>query len=121
VLGGLIVDFFINQELALMLEWSGRGTEIVIEALSFNPWDFYFLFAALLGAYSIHRLALIEETGEVGQRMVIDEVLMATRQTVRNLSSIAGLRALTEFPIELLRRELRKRKRRKAPPTPPPK
>ncbi len=134
VLGGLTVDFFINQELALMLEWSGRGADFVIEALSVKHWDFFFLFATLLGAYSIHRLALVEETGEVGERMVIDEVLMATRQTVRNLSSIAGLRALTEFPIELLRRELRKRKRRKpspktaaagpsrrnAPPTPPP-
>lgn len=117
VLGGLTVDFFISQELSLMVEWSGRGTDVVIEALNFRHWDFFFLFAALLGAYSIHRLAMVEETGEVEERIVIDEILIATRQSVKNLSSVAGLRALTEFPIELLRRELRKRKRkrRKAP------
>jgi len=113
VLGGLTVDFFINQELSLMVEWSGRGTDVVIEALNFKHWDFFFLFAALLGAYSIHRLAFVEETGEVEERIVIDEILIATRQSVKNLSSVAGLRALTEFPIEMLRRELRKRRRRK--------
>jgi MFS family permease len=115
VVGGLTVDFFINQELALMVEWSGRGADVVIEALNFKHWDFFFLFAALVGAYSIHRLAMVEETGEVEERIIIDEILIATRQSVKNLSSVAGLRALTEFPIEMLRRELRKRKRRKAP------
>jgi MFS family permease len=112
VLGGLTVDFFISQELSLILEWSSRGADVVIPALSFRHWDFFFLFAALLGAYSIHRLALVEETGEVEERIVIDEILIATRQSVKNLSSVAGLRALTEFPIEMLRRRLRRRKRR---------
>jgi len=49
----------------------------------------------------------------VGERMVIDEVLIATRQSVRNLSSVAGLRALCEIPIEALRREIRKRRHKR--------
>jgi MFS family permease len=116
VLGGFCVDFFISQELSLLVEWSGVGTDVAIETLNLRHWDFFFVFAAILGAYSIHRLALVQEVGEVEERIVIDEILLATRQGVRNLSSIAGLRALGEFPIEMLRRELRKRKRKRRRP-----
>ena len=113
VLGGIVVDFFSSQKLSLVLGWTGGDADAALRTLSLHYWDFFFTFAAVIGDYSIHRLALVKETGEVGERMVIDEVLIATRQSVRNLSSVAGLRALCEIPIEALRREIRKRRHKR--------
>jgi len=111
VIGGLTVDFFINQELSLIFQWSGSGTELAFQTLNLRHWDFFFLFATVVGLYSIHRLALVREEGEVEERIVVDEILISTRQSVKNLSSVAGLRAMAEFPLNLLRRR-RRRKRR---------
>ncbi|NQU62095.1 MAG: MFS transporter [Rhodospirillales bacterium] len=111
IVGGLTVDFFIGQELSLVLQWSGGVADLAIETLNLRHWDFFFLFATLIGVYSIHRLAFVEEEGEVEERIIIDEILISTRQSVKNLSSIAGLRALADFPLAMLRR--RRRKRRK--------
>ncbi len=110
VIGGLTVDFFLNQELSLVLQWSGGATDIAIQTLNLRHWDFFFLFATLIGVYSIHRLAFVEEKGEVEERIIIDELLISTRQSVKNLSSIAGLRALADFPLVMLRRRRRKRR-----------
>ncbi len=111
VIGGLTVDFFLDQELSLVLQWSGGAADIAIQTLNLRHWDFFFLFATLIGVYSIHRLAFVEEEGEVEERIVIDEMLISTRQSIKNLSSVAGLRALADFPLAMLRR--RRRKRRK--------
>lgn len=111
IIGGLTVDFFINQELSLVLQWSGGARELAIETLNLRHWDFFFLFATVIGIYSVHRLAFVEEAGEVEERIVIDEILIATRQSVKSLSSVAGLRALTDFPISMLRRRRRRRRR----------
>jgi len=47
-----------------------------------------------------------------GERVVLSELLMDAKRTVRNLSTVAGLRSLTEFPFDALRRSIRRRRRR---------
>ncbi len=106
ILGGLLADFFTNRELALALSWRSPGTEVVFNTLDFQQWDFFFLLASVVGLYAIFRLAAVRESGnEPGEGVVLQEMLMATKQSVRALSSVAGLRMATEFPFFLLRRK----------------
>ena len=64
--------------------------------------------ASVIGLYSIHRLGYVEEHGHITDRAVVDVLSSMARRGIRNLSTVAGLRAVTEFPFELLRRALRR-------------
>lgn len=68
-----------------------------------TAWDFYFLIAGLIGLYAIHRLSLVAEHGEIERREMVNQVINETRRTIRNVSSVAGLRAATDLPGALLR------------------
>jgi MFS family permease len=113
IIGGLTADLFVNRELSLVLHWVAPGGEKDIPALFVSQWDFFFLLAAVLGLYSIHRLSLIREAGEVEEKIVMQDVLSETRRTIRNLSTIAGLRAVSELPIAMIQRSLRRRSHRR--------
>ncbi|MFM9469971.1 hypothetical protein ACKI1K_45940, partial [Streptomyces scabiei] len=41
--------------------------------------------------------------GEIERRAMVGQVLYETRRTIRNISSVAGLRAATDLPGALLR------------------
>ncbi|MBO6948392.1 MAG: MFS transporter [Rhodospirillales bacterium] len=112
VLGGLCADFFAHQKLSLLLRWDSGDHDVTFETISLEHWDFYFVMAALIGLYSLHRLAMVREEGEIDQRAVITEVFTDARRTIRNISSIAGLRVVAEFPFSLLLRAKRKNGRR---------
>ena len=118
ILGGLLADFFADRKLELMLRWSNPHNVFSLPLLLTN-WDFYFLLAGAFGIYAIHRLSLIAEQGEIERREMVSEVLSETRRNIRNISSVAGLRAATVMPVWLLRdarvrlRWIRAQKRRK--------
>ena len=111
VIGGLLADFFVERQLQLFVRWWAPGETVSFEALTIRQWDFFFLLAGLIGMYSLHRLALVREVGEAREDIVLHELLLDAKRTVRNLSSIAGLRSATEFPLEMLRRNLYRRGR----------
>ena len=103
ILGGLFADFFSQRRFELLLRWTSPDGVILVSPLRLSNWDFYFLIAGLLGLYALHRLALVREEGEIDRREMIQQVLHQTRRSVRNLSTVAGLRAATEIPALLLR------------------
>ncbi|MCG7348383.1 MFS transporter [Sphingomonas sp. ACRSK] len=112
ILGGLLADFFARRELELLLRWSGPSGTLSLPLILTN-WDFYFLIAGLLGLYAIHRLSLVAEHGEIERREMVNQLLSETRRGIRNISSVAGLRAATDLPASLLRdARLRRRLRR---------
>jgi MFS family permease len=111
IVGGLTADFFAERELSLTLHWESPVQAVDLTALSITSWDFFFAIAAVIGLYSLHRLSLVEEHGEVHERVVLEVLFSDARRGVRNLSTIAGLRAATDFPIELLRRAIGRRRR----------
>src|SRR5659263_643031 len=69
----------------------------------FQSWDFFFLFAFLIGFYSIHRLALVKEVGEVEEKIVINELISEVRRDMRSFSTASGLRSTIQFPFSVLR------------------
>lgn len=105
VLGGLCADFFAHQKLSILFRWETGAENLTFETIRIEHWDFYFILAALIGLYSLHRLTMIREDGTIGKREVMAEVFTDARQTIRNISSIAGLRIITEFPMYLLQRK----------------
>lgn len=104
MIGGLTADYFVSRRLEVVFRYHEPLRETEFSPLAFAQWDFFFLLAGLLGLYALHRLSLVREEGHVSQGVVIDSLLTSARRGVRNLSTIAGLRAATDFPLEWLRR-----------------
>jgi MFS family permease len=102
ILGGLLADFFANRKLELLLRWS-NPSDVFSLPLVLTSWDFYFLLAGLLGIYAIHRLSLVSEQGEIEPRELVGAMFSETRRNIRNISTVAGLRAATAVPASLLR------------------
>jgi MFS family permease len=102
VIGGLLADFFASRQLELLLRWTSPNGTLRLPLL-LSHWDFYFLLAGLLGLYAVHRLTLVTEQGEIARGEMIGEVLALARRSVRNVSSIGGLRAATELPASFVR------------------
>jgi MFS family permease len=103
ILGGKFADFFAGRELSLMLKWVSPGIELAFDTLNLQQWDFFFFFAFIIGFYSIHRLALVKEKGEVKGKVVVRELLFEIRKNMRNFSSVEGLRYMVQFPFSLMR------------------
>lgn len=106
IIGGGFADLFVDKQLSMSFRWESAGNEIIVPALVFVHWDFFFLLAAILGLYSLHRLTLVREEGEVEEEIVVEEFFAETWRSIGNLSSAAGLRAVTIFPFSSIRKQL---------------
>lgn len=109
ILGGKFADFFAGRELSWTLKWTSPGGELTIPTLNLQQWDFFFFLAFLIGLYSIHRLALVKEVGEVDKGIVVRELMGEVRRGMRNLSTVGGLRYMVEFPFSVIRHLKKKR------------
>lgn len=99
LLAGAAADWFAARELAVTLTWIApeRAAEVLLAR--FRQWDFFFLFAFLLGLYAIHRLVMVNEHGDVEERIVLEEIMISARRAVRSLSSVGGLLIGTSLPF----------------------
>jgi len=103
ILGGKFADFFANRQLEWTLKYTGPGREFTLPTLNLQQWDFFFALAFLIGLYSLHRLAMIKEEGEVEEKVVMNELFAEVSGQVRTLSSIEGLRQMVSFPFSIIR------------------
>jgi len=103
ILGGKFADFFANRQLEWTLKYTSPTGEFSLPTLNLQQWDFFFALAFLIGLYSLHRLAMIKETGEVEEKIVMNELFSEVGGQVRTLSSIEGLRQMVSFPFSIVR------------------
>ncbi|UCC22470.1 MAG: MFS transporter, partial [Planctomycetota bacterium] len=103
ILGGKFADFFAGRELEWTLRYTSPSGEFSLPTLSLQQWDFFFFFAFVIGLYSLHRLAMVREMGEVEEKIVIDELFAEVKGQVRTLSSVEGLRQMVSFPFAMVR------------------
>jgi MFS family permease len=103
VLGGKFADFFIGRELAWNLTYRSPTSEFSLPTLNLQQWDFFFALAFIIGVYSLHRLAMIKEVGEVEETIVMSELFAEVTNQVRSLSSVGGLKQMVSFPFAALR------------------
>ena len=104
ILGGKFADFFASRNLSLVFKWSSPGRELVFQALNFQHWDFFFVLAFLIGLYSLHRLTMVKEQGEIDDEAVRAEFIDAIKRPIRSLSSGAGLFQLASYPYSFITR-----------------
>ncbi|PIW30237.1 MAG: MFS transporter [Rhodospirillales bacterium CG15_BIG_FIL_POST_REV_8_21_14_020_66_15] len=112
IFGGLFADWFAGRELTLILRWTDPETRHLFQAINLRHWDFFFGLAAVLGLLSLQFLRQVREVGEVEEEIVLEELMATARQGMRNLTSVAGLRAAATYPVELLFRKVHLRRRR---------
>ena len=99
ILGGKFADFFAGRELSWTLKWTSPGRELFLPTLNLQQWDFFFFFAFLIGLYSIHRLAMVKEVGEVEEKIVVHELISEVRRMMLDASTVGGLRQMVNFPF----------------------
>jgi len=103
LLGGLFADFFSKRQLVWSVKWTSPDENVVLRILDFSSWDFFFFIAFAIGLYSLHRLAYVQESGEVKEKIVLDEILFLARREMRNISSVGGLRNMSQLPLNFVR------------------
>jgi MFS family permease len=103
ILGGKFADFFSGRELAWTLEYTSPTGRFTLPTLNFQQWDFFFAFAFVIGLYSIHRLAMVKEEGQVEEKIVAQQLFDEVRTQVRTLSSIEGVKQMVGFPLSMVR------------------
>jgi MFS family permease len=116
VLGGMFADFFARRALTFQVLWKNPHGVRAFTPVQFTHWDFYFVLAAALGLYALHRLAFVHEAGVRHRQEMVQEVLSGARRSIRNLSPVAGLQQLAAaFPGgQLLEAHGRLRQQRRA-------
>ena len=105
VLGGVLADGLIGTRLAWNWTWTTPSGQVSFEVLNFNNWGFVFIIAVLIGIYSIHRLAMVQESGEVKEKVVAKELVSEMRNGLRNTSFAVGIQRMIEFPYSLMRHQ----------------
>ncbi|MGB3587152.1 MAG: MFS transporter [Tunicatimonas sp.] len=113
IVGGILADFFVHQELSLSLNWSDETSSVAIQAINFQQLDFFFIFASLLGVLALYRLGFIREDGDVDEKIVLREIRWEISQEMKNLSSIVGTRSIVKLPFSLFQ-NIRSRTQRRA-------
>ena len=106
ILGGKFADFFAGRQLDWTLNYTSPGGTLTLPTLSLKQWDFFFVLAFVIGLYSLHRLRLIREEGEVEEGIVLRELIAEVRTQTRVLTTAGGLRQMVTFPITALRTAL---------------
>nr|MBN2276978.1 MFS transporter [candidate division Zixibacteria bacterium] len=103
ILGGRFADFFSKREFSWTMAWNSPNGNVIFQPLNFQSWDFFFFFAFVIGLYSMHRLALVREEGEVTESILIHEIIGMFRRPIRNFSTAGGLRFLMQHPLTAFR------------------
>jgi MFS family permease len=98
MIGGLTADFFARRRISLQINWTNPHGTSELFGLMFTRWEFFFLLSSLLGLYALHRLSTVHESGSIERREMMGHVWQSARRSLRNVSSVAGLRVAVSFP-----------------------
>jgi MFS family permease len=98
IIGGLCADFFARHDLSLAFTWKGAESTLTVPLLDLHALTFLFGIAAVVGLYSLHRLALVQESSGTTDRLLLRHLLLEARRSVHSLSSAAGLLRVVKAP-----------------------
>lgn len=101
ILDGVFAEFFAQRQLELVLRWSNPNGILTLSPLRLSNWDFYFLLAALIGLFALHRLALVKEAGDVDRKAMLEPVVLQARRSLREISTAAT--SVADIPGALVR------------------
>ncbi len=102
--GGLLADYFAVRQLNLTLTWQDPVSSIQIPALSITGFDFLFGLAFIFGVFTLGTLATIREKGEVSREVILESLMVPTRELSRPMSSVPAFNLWSNFPFGYLKR-----------------
>lgn len=105
IVAGALASWFAAREFAVLVHWAAPGEVADFLALRFRHWEFLFAIAFALGLVALHWLARVREGEEVSERAVVQHLAFEARRSMRNLSSVSGIRVATMFPFGRLAQE----------------
>lgn len=113
ICAGIVADYFTPYELMVSLTWlywkEGR-VAFEMPTVDVRGLDFVFLIAFALGVIAMQRLIRVKEEGEVEEGIIRQALFSEMRQMVQNMSTVPGVRHITNFPYGSLK-QWRKRRR----------
>jgi MFS family permease len=106
IAGGIIANTFAGQTLSITLNWTSPTGMFSIDTFYITGIDFAFIFAIVIGIYSLHRLSLVVEGDrEDTRRSAVFSTLMAeSRAPILSFTTIGGFGELYTLPFDVLRR-----------------
>ena len=103
LVGGLFADFFSVRQITVEFTWTDPGGSLQIPAVNLTGYDFLFATAFVIGLITLNTLATIREEGDAGREVVMEELMAESREFTQAMSSVPGLRFVTQFPLTYLR------------------
>lgn len=103
ILGGVLADLLRGNQLSWTIRLASPGGEISFPTLVLHQWDFVFLLAVLIGMYSIHRLTMVQEVGEVEHDVIVNELMSEVKKGLSNFSGVEGFQRMAQFPYSILK------------------
>lgn len=103
LVGGLFADFFSVRRITVEFTWTDPGGSLEIPAVHLTGYDFLFATAFVIGLITLNTLTAIHEEGDAGREVVMAELMAESRDFTQAMSSVPGLRFVTQFPLNYLR------------------
>jgi MFS family permease len=102
--GGLLAEYFSERQLNLTFTWTSPLDYVQISALNILGLDFLFLIAFITGLMTLGILATIREKGEVSREVILESLMLPTREISRPMSSVPAYNLFSSFPFGYLKR-----------------
>jgi MFS family permease len=103
LVGGLFADFFSVRQITVEFTWTDPSGSLEIPAVHLTGYDFLFATAFVIGLITLNTLTTIREEGDAGREVVMEELMAESRDFTQAMSSVPGLRFVTQFPLSYLR------------------
>nr|MDO8097656.1 MFS transporter [Candidatus Njordarchaeota archaeon] len=103
ILGGVLADLLKGNQLSWTIRLASPGGEVSFPTLVLHQWDFVFVLAVLIGIYSIHRLTMVQEVGEVEHDVIVNELISEVKKGLRNFSGVEGFQRMGQYPYAFLK------------------
>jgi MFS family permease len=99
IIGGIFADFFSTRELAWNLEWKSPDGHYILHTLDLQQWDFFFLFAFIIGLFALYRLSYVKEKGDVKKGVIMKEIAGELRREFRTHPALSGMISMAYLPF----------------------
>ncbi|BER92176.1 MFS transporter [Atrimonas thermophila] len=105
VIGGSFADFFTSYELSIRVTFKTPFKSFGVQPFSIEGWDFFFLFAFILGFFAIRKiLPKVKEEGEVSSRILLQELFGEVGRGLGSFSTLSGLRFIWQWSTSIWKR-----------------
>jgi MFS family permease len=103
LVGGGLADFFATRKFSVNFTWVDPTHMLQVTAFNLSGLDFLFIIAFMIGLFTLNTLSTLKEEGEVGEDVVLQDMMTRTSTVTRATSSVPGLGFLSIFPFTYLR------------------